>query len=452
MNFLQLYYLASFVLFFAVFTSNLVTYDNIFDACDVVATDNFYSLIFYNFIIAASIFLTKCIVYYYTRNKKTKGAEEEFETLAADLYDTVLFSGIISSNIETSNVFLIGFIIFLYYVPSKLNDQVSYFYLSGVLPKISEHQRIISGQILFLFIDIFVVLKLFQKFLNSGQALDLSFAMKMYSYFSYSVEGLITHVIFLLDRNSFGNSLSSYKAKQNACVFNEIFQCLVSLGYTFYMVKHSGIPFYMIFILIQKVFVIKKQIMKIVELKMLSKMINEQLKQPTEEDLVNDPTCLVCRTAMESSSSKKLPCGHCFHTECLERWACQHMKCPYCGYDLNNILKVKKENTQNTLFEANNDIQNENNNPQNETNQQNLADLAHEEDHPNLETNQDSIQQAEEIVKKYMDHHFPHNNEDLSTFKEQKCQEIQQLLQQIQEIEEKIHKIKEEITEKQNVM
>lgn len=35
---------------------------------------------------------------------------------------------------------------------------------------------------------------------------------------------------------------------------------------------------------------------------------------------------------------KKLPCGHCFHAQCLQNWAQRQMKCPLCQYNLKNIL------------------------------------------------------------------------------------------------------------------
>lgn len=35
---------------------------------------------------------------------------------------------------------------------------------------------------------------------------------------------------------------------------------------------------------------------------------------------------------------KKLPCGHCFHAQCLQNWAQRQMKCPLCQFDMKNIL------------------------------------------------------------------------------------------------------------------
>lgn len=41
--------------------------------------------------------------------------------------------------------------------------------------------------------------------------------------------------------------------------------------------------------------------------------------------------CLVCQFSYEEGESlRKLPCGHCFHTECVDQWLKEKDCCAYC--------------------------------------------------------------------------------------------------------------------------
>jgi E3 ubiquitin-protein ligase synoviolin len=49
--------------------------------------------------------------------------------------------------------------------------------------------------------------------------------------------------------------------------------------------------------------------------------LNERFPNPTEEELeATDRTCIICREEMTSALSKKLPCTHIFHVDCLRMW------------------------------------------------------------------------------------------------------------------------------------
>ena len=41
-------------------------------------------------------------------------------------------------------------------------------------------------------------------------------------------------------------------------------------------------------------------------------------------------SCPVCLTAMSDGTSRRLDCGHTFHTRCLERWKRTSTTCPMC--------------------------------------------------------------------------------------------------------------------------
>jgi E3 ubiquitin-protein ligase synoviolin len=64
---------------------------------------------------------------------------------------------------------------------------------------------------------------------------------------------------------------------------------------------------------------------------------------PTEEELAEDPSCIICRDEMTVDSTKKLPgCGHLFHKSCLREWLVQQQSCPTCRGDI-SAMEVRQQ-------------------------------------------------------------------------------------------------------------
>ncbi|XP_053682638.1 E3 ubiquitin-protein ligase HRD1 [Sabethes cyaneus] len=65
--------------------------------------------------------------------------------------------------------------------------------------------------------------------------------------------------------------------------------------------------------------------------------MNTLYPDATQEELqLSDNICIICREDM-INSSKKLPCGHIFHTACLRSWFQRQQTCPTCRL---NILRT----------------------------------------------------------------------------------------------------------------
>lgn len=90
--------------------------------------------------------------------------------------------------------------------------------------------------------------------------------------------------------------------------------------------------------------------------------MNTLYPDATPEELSSsDNICIICREDMVNTS-KKLPCGHIFHTACLRSWFQRQQTCPTCRL---NILRTPAErNTQNDGI----DQLNNNNNQANQAN------------------------------------------------------------------------------------
>jgi E3 ubiquitin-protein ligase synoviolin len=60
-----------------------------------------------------------------------------------------------------------------------------------------------------------------------------------------------------------------------------------------------------------------------------------RFSSPTEEELGEDHTCIICRDEMTLETSKRLPgCGHIMHKSCLREWLVQQQTCPTCRGDI----------------------------------------------------------------------------------------------------------------------
>lgn len=63
--------------------------------------------------------------------------------------------------------------------------------------------------------------------------------------------------------------------------------------------------------------------------------MNTWYPDATPEELENtDNVCIICREEMIASSTKKLPCNHIFHKNCLRSWFQRQQTCPTCRLDV----------------------------------------------------------------------------------------------------------------------
>eukprot|EP00930_Biecheleria_cincta_P016257 TRINITY_DN13299_c0_g1_i1.p1 TRINITY_DN13299_c0_g1~~TRINITY_DN13299_c0_g1_i1.p1 ORF type:complete len:191 (-),score=20.52 TRINITY_DN13299_c0_g1_i1:260-832(-) len=61
--------------------------------------------------------------------------------------------------------------------------------------------------------------------------------------------------------------------------------------------------------------------------------------QAENQDLLGS-TCAIClQTFLPLENVRRLPCGHCFHATCIDRWFQQSKTCPMCNQDCSEILQ-----------------------------------------------------------------------------------------------------------------
>lgn len=86
--------------------------------------------------------------------------------------------------------------------------------------------------------------------------------------------------------------------------------------------------------------------------------MNTLYPDATPEELAqSDNICIICREDM-INTSKKLPCGHIFHTACLRSWFQRQQTCPTCR--LNILRNTSASNDQAAQNEGMDQLNNNN--------------------------------------------------------------------------------------------
>lgn len=63
----------------------------------------------------------------------------------------------------------------------------------------------------------------------------------------------------------------------------------------------------------------------------------KQRKDETHPLLFNQTTCSICLEHFEGSEHVRvLPCQHCYHVKCIDRWFGDHPNCPTCKRSYSN--------------------------------------------------------------------------------------------------------------------
>ncbi|CBZ52191.1 hypothetical protein NCLIV_019800 [Neospora caninum Liverpool] len=101
----------------------------------------------------------------------------------------------------------------------------------------------------------------------------------------------------------------------------------------FFITQPSRLPLYMTADIIHVVKALYKRILSFKKYRTLTKNLETRFPDATAEELEEADTCIICRDLL-FEGSKKLPCSHIFHIDCLRSWLVQQQSCPTCRADI----------------------------------------------------------------------------------------------------------------------
>lgn len=186
--------------------------------------------------------------------------------------------------------------------------------------------------------SIYVCLKLY---IYVSQKLYLYFMISfiMDSAYSYMLN-LINYIMLFLGIENIGNN-NYIKIKFYSTIVIEVMNALTSILYIYIL---EPIIFLMF---LSKIPIIACNLFKAYnnfrKWKNLFTVLNNNLEDAKAEDLLNENSCIICRSSMHVGNAKKLPCSHCYHLSCLQQWIIEHSKCPLCQYDISQLMKNEEQ-------------------------------------------------------------------------------------------------------------
>ncbi|XP_065833224.1 E3 ubiquitin-protein ligase synoviolin-like [Oscarella lobularis] len=106
-------------------------------------------------------------------------------------------------------------------------------------------------------------------------------------------------------------------------------------AFMFIMIKVHTFPLFSIRPMYLALRQFKKSFSDIVLSRRAISNMNSLYPNATDEELAQgNNTCIICRDTMTSQGSKKLPCSHIFHINCLRSWFQRQQTCPTCRMDI----------------------------------------------------------------------------------------------------------------------
>ncbi|KAK2195697.1 bifunctional Zinc finger [Babesia duncani] len=123
--------------------------------------------------------------------------------------------------------------------------------------------------------------------------------------------------------------------KTTVLFYVELFQDVLSLTsfgiftLVFFINNPSNVPAYMLIDMLHVAKNLFGRIKMLIHYRHIAKALYKRYPKPTEKEIENGVTCIICRDQLDEDS-RKIECGHIYHLRCLKSWLFQHSTCPTC--------------------------------------------------------------------------------------------------------------------------
>ncbi|KAL8561119.1 E3 ubiquitin-protein ligase synoviolin A [Nucella lapillus] len=221
-------------------------------------------------------------------------------------------------------------------------DRVDFMERSPVI-SILFHIRVLSLLSFLGFLDAYFVNHAYYSTLLKGPTVQLVFGFEYAILFTSIAMTFIKYVLHTLDlqhENPWDN-------KAVYLLYTELVMGLtrVVLYFCFMaiMIKVHTFPLFAIRPMYLAIRSFKKALHDVIMSRRAIRNMNTLYPNATAEELASgDNVCIICREEM-TTTCKKLPCAHIFHTSCLRSWFQRQQTCPTCRLD---VLRMPRLQTQ----------------------------------------------------------------------------------------------------------
>lgn len=245
-----------------------------------------------------------------------------------------------AANMEPAHVIQIPFPLFLRYLAFLIRAKLGGISLTQSMNAKSVHKRLFIVQTLSLIFAFQLSISYFKTHKIEKDGLSLILTIELAEAFIDILEDFVKHVILICDIESNGASMRTFKANFLCELFSHIMHMIISIAYF----SSGNIIENLIFTGMEIPRLLSgviKRVVRFLEWKKLVNIVETQLEAPSGEELTN--TCIICRQQITAEDSRKLPCNHVYHTNCLIRWVSEHTNCALCQYDLSQLVKPHRD-------------------------------------------------------------------------------------------------------------
>ena len=238
-----------------------------------------------------------------------------------------LFAKIISNELLIYEAFMI----YIQYICLLFNETIKTFFSKPSVP-ISRHKNMATIEIILWYILLKYVVFFFNSIIMNDQNMKNVYIVLL--YFSIlnilqMTRTILEHIFYLLQTNKHISVYDHFIIQHWADFIFIGTKAIISTILYLYIITAMPGNSITTGILIQAIQWFKESVRKRNTITFVKTTIH-QFDTPTQEEVDVDNTCIICRTPMTVEDSKKLPCGHIFHKDCIIQWFSTNNQCPTC--------------------------------------------------------------------------------------------------------------------------
>lgn len=249
--------------------------------------------------------------------------------------ETCLAFTVFKDDFSPKFVALFTLLLFLKSFHWLAEDRVDYMERSPVIT-ILFHLRVLSLALVLASLDMFFIQHAYTSTLTKGPSVQLVFGFEYAILLTIIINLIVKWVLHSIDLHS----ENPWENKAVFMLYTELFigfiKVLLYILFFVIMVRIYTLPLFAVRPMYLTMRAFKKAFNDVVLSRRAIHNMNTLYPDATAEELANtDNVCIICREEMTVPSlTKKLPCGHIFHRNCLRSWFQRQQTCPTCRMDV----------------------------------------------------------------------------------------------------------------------
>eukprot|EP00092_Neocalanus_flemingeri_P009276 GFUD01009982.1.p1 GENE.GFUD01009982.1~~GFUD01009982.1.p1 ORF type:complete len:717 (+),score=207.20 GFUD01009982.1:170-2152(+) len=248
--------------------------------------------------------------------------------------ETCLAFTVFKDDFSPKFVALFTLLLFLKSFHWLAEDRVDYMERSPVITVLF-HLRVLSLALVLASLDLFFIQHAYTSTLTKGASVQLVFGFEYAILLTIVINTLVKYVLHSIDLHS----ENPWENKAVFMLYTELFigfiKVLLYILFFVIMVRIYTLPLFAVRPMYLTMRAFKKAFNDVVLSRRAIHNMNTLYPDATAEELAGtDNVCIICREEMVAPSTKKLPCNHIFHRNCLRSWFQRQQTCPTCRLDV----------------------------------------------------------------------------------------------------------------------